>query len=264
MTYALAGYLSLTLLVYFSQRKMLYLPDKSAVSGDVTVIRGMHPWPPDTEYRGYIGLAGQTSERGTVVVLHGNAGNASDRTYYLEALEPLGYRVILIEYPGYGDRGGKPTESQLVQDAVDTLKRVKKIYGAPIYLWGESLGAGVAAATVANAETPIDGVVMMTPWDTLGEVAQSHYWYLPARWLVKDKYNSVDNLSDYSGNVAVVLAGRDEVIPVRHGEKLWQSIKSNKKLWVFEHATHNRMPLEPSRSWWREVMHFLSSEHVSE
>ena len=256
--YVLAGYLGLTLLVFLSQRKMLYLPDKFLPSREITLNYGLQRWPAESEYRGYIGAKGAEAEQGTIIVFHGNAGNAFHRGYYLDALERLGYRVIISEYPGYGGRKGSPAEKNFVEDALETIRLAHKTYGSPIYLWGESLGAGVVSAAVKQIDLSVNGIVMMLPWDTLGKVAQTHYWFLPARWLVLDKYDNVKNLKGYDGNIAVVLAGRDEVIPVQHGRNLWNSIDGNKKLWEFENASHNRMPLEPHLPWWREVMVFLS------
>ena len=52
-------------------------------------------------------------DRGTAIVFHGNAGHAGHRAYYARALTPLGLRVILAEYPGYGPRAGQPGEQAL-------------------------------------------------------------------------------------------------------------------------------------------------------
>jgi esterase/lipase len=76
--------------------------------------------------------------------------------------------------------------------------------------------------------------------------------------LVLDKYNNVDNLQGYEGNIAVVLAEHDEVVPVQHGKKLYESITAKKKLWLFEEARHNEMPVEAELHWWKEVIAFIS------
>ena len=99
---------------------------------------------------------------------------------------------------------------------------------------------------------------MFTPWDTLPNLAQTHYWYLPARWLVLDKYNNIENLQGYEGNIAVILAENDEVVPVQHGKKLYDSITANKKLWLFEDTKHNEMPIAAELHWWKEVVEFIS------
>lgn len=133
-------------------------------------------------------------------------------------------------------------------------------FSPPIYLWGESLGCGVVTALAADSAVPIAGVSLVTPWDSLPALAQSIYWYFPARWFVLDKFDNVKALQSYPGPVAVALAERDEVIPIRHGLKLYEAVTSSKKLWLFENAGHNSWPVQPEAPWWREVMAFLAED----
>jgi len=255
--YALIGYLALCAVVFLSQRHLLYLPDTTRLPPERISERGLRMWPSTAHFQGFVGKQEPANPQGTVIVFHGNAGAAHDRSFYVHALAWHRFRVILAEYPGYGGRDGKPGEEVLVQDALATIRRAAQQFGGPLYLWGESLGCGVAAAAVRQTEVPIQGMVLFLPWDTLPDVAQTHYWFLPARWLVRDRYDSVENLREYRGTVAVVLAGDDEVIPVHHGNRLYQSLAMRKKLWLFEGSRHNEMPLAPDLSWWREVTAFI-------
>ena len=89
-------------------------------------------------------------------------------------------------------------------------------------------------------------------------VAQETYWFFPVRWIVLDKYNNVDNLQDFSGNIAVILAGQDKITPTKFGKSLYDSIQTNKNLWLFENAGHNTIPLDPDLAWWKEVTDFIA------
>jgi len=258
LTYALIGYMALLLLVFVLQRKMLYYPDGSRLPEAYAQKAGLRSWPSAKDFRGYIGAVEKEGIAGTIIVFHGNAGAAYHRRYYVDALSRLGLAVILAEYPGYGGREGNPGESVLVEDALETIRLAYQAYKEPIYLWGESLGAGVAAAAIQKSAVPIKGVVLFTPWDSLPDVAQTHYWYFPSRWLVMEQYNSIRNLKAYQGHVAVVLAGNDKVIPVKHGRRLYDAITTRKQLWRFAGAGHNTMPIEPHLSWWREVIEFIT------
>jgi len=255
---ALIGYLALCAVVFLSQRHLLYLPDTSGLSPERASERGLRAWPSGDRFLGFVGKQEPADPQGTVIVLHGNAGAAHDRAFYVHALAWHRFRVILAEYPGYGGRAGTPSEETLVGHARATIRLAHQLYGEPLFLWGESLGCGVAAAALSQTDVPVEGVVLFLPWDSLPEVAQTHYWYLPARWLVLDRYDSVENLREFGGKVAVVLAGADEVIPVRHGKRLYDALTMPKKLWLFEGARHNEMPLAPDLSWWREVQEFIT------
>jgi len=254
----LIGYLALCAVVFLTQRDLLYLPDTTRISPEGASELGLLPWPSADRFLGFVGKAEPAHPQGTIVVFHGNAGAAHDRGFYVHALAWHRFRVIVAEYPGYGGREGAFSEATLIKDALATLRLAHQQYGGPIFLWGESLGCGVAAAAVKQTEVPIKGVVLFLPWDSLPEVAQTHYWYLPARWLVLDRYDSIENLRGFTGNVAVILAGNDEVIPVRHGQRLYDALATRKKLWLFEGARHNEMPLAPNLRWWWEVTTFIA------
>ena len=257
LLYALLGYVVLCSLVFIFHRKMLYLPMGNKLSEQNALAGGLRYWPSFDNFQGFVSQE-PAGPKGTVIIFHGNAGAAYHRDYYLKALSLQGVRVILAEYPGYGGRAGNPSESKLVDDALDTIKLAYQEFGKPLYLWGESLGAGIVSSAVSQTDIPIKGIVMFTPWDSLPNLAQTHYWYLPARWLVLDKYDNVENLQGFEGNVAVVLAGNDEVVPVGHGKMLYDSITTNKKLWLFEDTMHNEMPIDAELHWWREVVEFIS------
>lgn len=186
-------------------------------------------WPSnDIVYMGLVPAVQQEFTNGTIIVFNGNAGCALDRTYCVDALVPLGYRVILFEYPSYGARGGEMSEKAFADSARSAVKSAKAMYGDPVYLWGESLGAAVACSAVKGIENDIAGIILLTPWNNLSDLAQDRYWFFPSKWLTRDKFNSVDNLRDYKGPVAVIMSRRDEIIPNALTMKLYDSITTRK------------------------------------
>lgn len=260
LLWLLVAYAVLVLAAFLLQRRFLYFPDTTQPSAGQVTAAGLRTWPSVTgPLRGYTAAAPLPTARGTVVVFHGNAGAAWHRNYYVRALRPLGYRVILAEYPGYGGRSGAPTEEAIVADAKTTLRLAYDQYGDPIYLWGESLGSGVVAAVAADGTLPVAGLVLITPWDSLPALAQSLYPFLPMRWLLLDRYDNLHNLRAYRGPAAVAIAGADEIIPPHRAERLYSSLAEPKRLWVFEHAGHNSWPGEAGGSWWREVTEFMAN-----
>jgi alpha-beta hydrolase superfamily lysophospholipase len=258
LSYALAGYVVLCAVIFIFQRKLLYLPHKIQLSEERVIDEGLRYWPSFDNFQGFISQGELVDAKGTIIVFHGNAGAAYHRSFYVEALSVQNLRVILAEYPGYGGRDGQPSEDVLVKDALETIKLAYQEYGEPLFVWGESLGCGVVSIAVSKTDIPIKGVVLFLPWDSLPDLAQTHYWYLPARWLVQDKYNNIENLQGYEGSIAVILAENDEVVPVQHGIKLYDSITANKKLWLFDDTRHNEVPVEAELQWWKEVVTFIS------
>ena len=258
-------YAAVVLLAYIFQNRLLYLPSRGGLDQikEMARVSGLKLWPQANEsYRGFIPADAPSTARGTVIVFHGNAGSAQDREYYIPPLERQGFRVILAEYPGYGARSGKPGEKALAEDGREIVRIAKREFDGPIYLWGESLGSGVAAAIAADPDVEIDGIVLLTPWDTLPKTAQSHYWFLPALWLVRDRFDSIRNLKQFTGPVAVLMADKDEVIPNRRTQSLYRNILSQKRLWTFENAGHNSWPFDPGLPWWGEVLEFVAEKHA--
>lgn len=260
MAARLAIYASVILgVTWLFQDRLLYYPGTETLD---EVLRqahslGLSPWPEVSDYQALRSPDPGGEIHGTVVAFHGNAGLALHRIYYAEALVPRGYRVLLAEYPAYGARPGNLGEESFVADARRLLAEAQRQFGEPLYIYGESLGAGVAAAAVAETPVPVAGVAMITPWATLPDIAQDVFWFLPARLLVRDRYDNIENLNRWGGPVAVLIAAQDEVIPARHGQRLFDSLNTTKRRWVFEHGSHNDWPIEPEAAWWSEVLEFL-------
>ncbi|MGZ5025967.1 MAG: alpha/beta hydrolase [Methylobacter sp.] len=240
---------------------MIYFPETYSLTQLLqrTEQLQLKPWPSENEYLGLVAKTADTPSKGTVIIFHGNAGSAADRAYYLAPLTKLGYRVVLAEYSGYGARKGEPSEQSLISDGIEIVKRALDDFGGPVFLWGESLGSGVAGDIVQSGQVPVKGVVLVTPFSSLADVAQHHYWFFLAKWLVRDKFDNIKNLQSYSGNTAVLLAEQDEIIPGQLTLKLYESLTHRKKLWTFKNAGHNTMPLDQDQPWWQDIMDFVDN-----
>jgi uncharacterized protein len=243
------------------QQKLLYYPSTFMPSKEALTADNIQRWPSNVgDYKGFVSAAESNHVMGTVIVFHGNAGTATDRTYYIKALVTLGYRVILAEYPGYGARVGKLGEESFVRDAKETVYDAYKHYGGPLFLLGESLGCGVAAAVAKEPPVTIDGILLITPWDTLLSVANSKFSWLPLRFFMKDKYDNTSNLKGYQGRIAIVGAEKDEIIPMRHAFALYQSLPGRKAMWLVKGAGHNDWQMIVDKPWWQEIMDFLGGK----
>ncbi|WP_028221117.1 alpha/beta hydrolase [Paraburkholderia oxyphila] len=236
------------------QDRFLYFPEKAAI-GDV-VSGGLRAWPTPAAFRGLVAEPAG-SARATAIVFHGNAGHAGHRSFYAAVLTRLGLRVILAEYPGYGPRDGTLGEESLVADALQTIVLAHRLYNAPQLLIGESLGAGVAAAASSRERDKTAGLLLITPWDRLEHVAAHHFPWLPVKWLLRDRYDSVTHLSSCGFPVLVVLAERDSIVPARFGEALYDALAEPKRLIVVKAADHNDWIGRVDETWWREALGFL-------
>jgi pimeloyl-ACP methyl ester carboxylesterase len=198
--------------------------------------------------------------RGTIVVFHGNAGCAFDRTYYVEAFSKRGFRTFLYEYPGYGGRPGSPSAAHIVVDAQDLIRSLDQAGFGPIYVWGESVGSGVAAAVCSDSTLPVQGLTLLTPWDSLSHAAALHYPFVPVSVLLWDKYDSVANLMRFPHPICVICSTKDEILPVQLGLNLFAHLPAPKKLILQDGYGHNDWPNSPELTWWDDALNFIAPE----
>jgi uncharacterized protein len=242
------------------QDRLLYFPTRSSLAD---IAAELDAWPRTDDFRGLLAEPAGGSAAGTAVVFHGNAGHAGNRQYYAEALNRLGLRVILAEYPGYGPRSGTPGEATLVDDASRTISLAAARYGRPLLVIGESLGAAVAASASARQAEHVTGLLLITPWDRLEHVASHHYPWLPVRWLMRDRYDTVGTLRDSPLPVVIVLAERDEIVPAHLGRALHEKLHRPNELVVVRGAGHNDWISAVDDAWWRRTLAPLLAANVA-
>ncbi len=245
------------------QRSLIYHPDSRAGCGESAGARGFVPWVDAAGQRiGHRLPAAADDPRAPLAVLisHGNAGCALQRAGYapfLRAGAPdRAVSVYLLEYPGYGQRPGSPSQQTLLAAAADALASIPP--GSPVVLLGESLGSGVAAATAGAHPGRVSGLILLSPFDSLTAVAGHHYPVLPVGWLLRDRYPAGEWLDGYRGPVAIVVAGRDLIVPEHFGRALYDGYRGPKLLLIARDAGHNDLPGALPASGWERALDFVA------
>lgn len=241
------------------QNRFLYFPEPQWPTEQMLAYENMKLWQATAaDYQGLITASDASAPNGTIVLFHGNGGTALDRGFYLKPFMELGFRVILAEYPKYGGRPGKVGEKPFVAAGMKTVQLAYEQYGDPIYLVGESLGCGVAAAVTKQTSVPIAGIILITPWDTLASVAKSLFPFLPVKLVLTDKYDSIENLQAFQKKISVVGAERDEILPIKHAMNLYNALpEGRKRLWIIKGAGHNDWPMHTDASLFKEMTDFV-------
>ena len=241
------------------QNRFLYFPEPQWPTERMLAYENMKLWQATAaDYQGLIAASDAPAPNGTLVLFHGNGGTALDRGFYLKPFMELGFRVILAEYPKYGGRPGKVGEKPFVAAGLETVRLAFDQYKEPIYLVGESLGCGVAAAVAKQTSVPVAGIILITPWDTLASVAQSLFPYLPVKLVLTDKYDSIENLQAFPKKISVVGAERDEILPIKHAMNLYNALpEGRKRLWIIKGAGHNDWPMHTDASLFKEMTDFV-------
>lgn len=237
----IAIYLAFVLLVYFNQSYLVYFPEKQigntpeAIGLDYTAVNiatgdgeTLHGW-----------WAPVADAKGTVLFFHGNAGNISHRIDYLTMFKQLGYNTLLFDYRGYGQSSGTPSESGTYLDAQAAWRYLIEIQGIGperIVLFGESLGGAVAAWLAAREKPGL--LALVSTFTSAPDLAAEIYPFLPVRWISRFDYNTLEFLQSITCPVFIAHSPQDEIIPYRHGQRLFQAAPEPKQFLPLQ-GTHN-------------------------
>jgi uncharacterized protein len=179
--------------------------------------------------------------RPVILYFHGNGGHIGYRTERLRRFARSGYGVLLVEYRGYAGNPGHPSERGLFLDgeaALDflTASGVKPDHTA---LWGESLGSGVAVYLAAARE--VGALILEAPFTSVAACAQRHYPFVPAAFLLRDRFDSLSRIRAVRAPLLVLHGERDMVVPVRHGRALLAAATAPKEGWFSPPASHETL-----------------------
>ena len=154
----------------------------------------------------------------TLVVFHGNAGHIGHRVEKFTPFLDEGYGLLLVEYRGYGENPGKPTEDGFYKDGVAALGFLSKqnIYKQKTIIY-ESLGCGLAVKL--STENKYHSIILEAPYTSIADVASSHYWYLPAKWLVLDRFEILGIIRKIKSPLLIIHGKKDNVINIDLGKK---------------------------------------------
>ncbi|KAK6997750.1 monoacylglycerol lipase ABHD12-like isoform X1 [Biomphalaria glabrata] len=179
--------------------------------------------------------------------LHGNSGTRGSyhRVQLYKILAQLDFHVIAIDYRGYGDSTGHPTENGVVFDSYTIYKWLKSRVGdSKIFLWGHSLGTGVTAKLaklLCEEEDHPAGIVLEAPFNNIRDAAFHHPFSAPYRSLPYFEYvfvdplkehglffNSEENLASVIPHIMILHAEDDLIVPFHLGEKLYAKAKESR------------------------------------
>lgn len=208
-----AVYLVLCAALFFFQRSLIYFPQPNAVtSADSRMTLSM----PDAQ----ISLI--TRERVGPRALIYFGGNAEDVSRNLpEFAEAFpDYAVYLLNYRGFGGSGGSPSEAAIAEDALALFDQVYSSH-PQIAVVGRSLGSGVAVRLAS--QRPVQQLILVTPYNSLEEIAARQYPWVPVQWLLRDRFESGKYAAHIRVPTLLLAASDDEVIPRASTQRLLEN-----------------------------------------
>lgn len=247
--------------MYIFQRRLMYQPDlvkPIPVNWDVPDMQEVTLQTDDglTLFSWY---KAPNSGKPTIVYFHGNAGHVGTRGTRMRYFLDKGYGIFLLSYRGYGLNPGEPSEKGLYIDATAAMNYVlsQKYNPNCVVVFGESLGTGVAVE-MAKRFNP-HALILQSPYTTMGEAAQYNYPYIPAKWLVKDQYDSLSKIPMLQMPIFIFHGDTDDVVPVFMSQQLYDQIKSIKEMHIYPGLTHQNILNQESAE---KIINFIET-HVT-
>jgi uncharacterized protein len=293
------AYAGLLVLVYVFQSRMVFFPEVdravSATPASVNLpFENLHLQTSDgiDLYGWYIPAA---QPQGTVLFMHGNAGNISHRLDSLKMFHRLGYNTLIFDYRGYGNSGGKPDEQGTYRDAEAAWRYLIEQRHVPecrIVLFGESLGGAIAAWLAATSRDtllakPADcgsgceaaipapdasqrrviaasqkpgALVIASSFTSVPDLGQQLYRFLPIRLLARIRYDTRAYLQSVNAPVLIAHSPQDDIIPFAEGQALFAAAHPPKQFLELA-GGHNDGFIFMREEWVKTLGDFLG-EHV--
>ena len=177
----------------------------------------------------------------TLLWFHGNAGNISHRVENIGLLnEKVNVNIFIFDYRGYGRSGGVASEEGTYRDGAAAFKLLHQRYGVEpnkLTIFGRSLGAAVAVEMATRVQSL--AVILETPFTSVRDVARDKLPFLPIGPLLKTRYNVVEKIRKLRSPLLVLHGDRDEVVPFRHGQRVFDAAPQPKWFYAVAGAGHN-------------------------
>ena len=244
MIYGISLYLFVILIMFIFQRSLLYLPSKEKLDPFFYSNTGLEKINFETSdglVLNSLFRKPSTKEKDTVLIFHGNAGHIGHRVEKFRSFLEEGYGLLLVGYRGYGENQGKPTEDGFQKDGLAALEFLteQNISKQKTILYGESLGCGLAVKL--SIKEKYRAIILEAPYTSIAEVASRHYWYLPAKWLVIDRFDILSIINKIKSPLLVLHGEKDNVISLDLGKKVFNTAPEPKEAIFIPNAGHNNL-----------------------
>jgi len=245
------GYISFGALLYGKQRSMIYHPTPEISLSDYQSIHIKNDGIS-------IKVWNIHSDKKRAVIFFG--GNADAVECYIPIFDKLlpNHSVYFVNYRGYGGTGGEPSEQALFSDAIAVYDVVKQ-HSPHISVIGRSLGTGVASFLASKKQ--VKHLILITPFDSILNIAQDMFPFYPMSILLKDKFSSIEWAANIKANVFMMVADQDHTVPPKHARRLAASFKPEQVTVQWWHDA-GHVNISHQQGFYEAIKQFLTSTKV--
>ncbi|WP_281950489.1 alpha/beta hydrolase [Nitrosophilus kaiyonis] len=175
----------------------------------------------------------ENSKHNPLIIYFG--GNSNNALAFLNVVKDINdFNFLVFNYRGYANSRGEPSQDKIFSDSIEIYDNFAK--GKDVYLIGRSLGSSVA--TYLASKRDVKGLVLITPFDSILNLAKDKYPYLPMKFLLKHPFETYKYMEYVRTPVAIINVENDEVIPFKHYLNLERYIKNLAFKAILKDTTH--------------------------
>ena len=249
--------------LYFAQDKLLFMPQEMD-NGLYSWLKKKYPHveeikiktPDNVILHGWY-LKNNTEKQSPLIIYFG--ANAEEVSGHIMDIEHFNnYSLLLVNYRGYGLSEGTPSEKTFFNDAVllyDTFAKRADIDANRIIAFGRSLGTGVAVYLASQRQ--LQAVILISPYDSIRNLAQKVYPYVPVGLLLKHHFDVKQLAPSIKTRMLALIAEKDKLIPPSHSFALlnaWSGVTEHK---IIPNTNHYNISM--GHDYWHNITQFLKS-----
>ena len=230
-------------LIFYPSNEFISSPAQDGIEHEEVFIKTLD----DEKLHGYflpapVQAGFKSASTKTVIYLHGNAQNVS--AWYLAPVEiqkhvPVNF--LLVDYRGYGKSTGKPSIEGVITDAQAMYKYLidKGFKPEDISIYGRSIGGAIGLEL--GIREKVKSIVIQSSFTSLKEIAKVLFPFIPNNLVKNALWNSREIIKKINIPVLISHGDKDEIVPVSHSYKLYETANEPKKLIILKSATHNNI-----------------------
>jgi uncharacterized protein len=249
-------------MIYIFQERLIFYPQglsgeeaEQLAANDEEVEEMAFQSRDGTILHGWLLQASEEKDDGGLLIYYG--GNGEELSGQIPGMKENlpEWSVLLVNYRGYGKNEGSPREGKLYEDALEIFDETKKRYpDKQVVLMGRSIGTAVALKTAAERE--VEGMILVSPFDSLNEVAKLHYPFLPIDILLRYSFDSRNRIEEINAPILAMAGGEDGIIPEERTLRLLQEYEGTLHYERISRGGHNDLHFYPI--FWDAIREFLS------
>ncbi len=242
-------YLSFWSYLYINQKSLIYFPSKQ----DFYECEAFNDYQ-KLNFNWTKFYYKENDLKNIIVFYHWNAWSTCDRAYMKKYFENLDYSLLFVEYAWYSDDNYKPSINLLYTDVSNVKTFIQSKNYNNIVVFSRSIWTWLA--TYHSKIWKVDKIILTTPFTSFEELVFLKYPFYPIRYLLTEKYDNVLNLENYRNSLLIIHWDKDEVVPYKLWEKLFENIKSvNREFVTISWKWHN--DLEDDEIFYTKIIEFI-------